>query len=179
MRAPTGAPGACRREPGAAAFRAAARKVTGPGPRVPGRRPQSGPRDTWPHILPRVPLTSQHRGAASRTHGDAAAAKPRGAPGRPPAAAPSAASSSPPQTPTRGGAKLLAEGGRRRRLAGTDKARQRDAPPTYTPSTSSWRRTSSNQPRSVPAGRRGGGAGTRRRPTPVRAPEAGGAGPAR
>lgn len=30
----------------------AARKVTGPEPRVPGHRPQSGPRDTWPHIRP-------------------------------------------------------------------------------------------------------------------------------
>lgn len=120
MRAPRGDPRACSRGRGAAAFRAAARKVTGPGPRVPRRQPRSGPDDTWPHIPPAPPLTSQHSGAAARTHGDAAA-EPRGVPGCPPAAAPSAASSSPPQTPTRGGAELLAEGGRRRRLQGLTK----------------------------------------------------------
>lgn len=77
----------------------------------------------WRHVAAhpsRAPLTSQHSGAAARTHGDVAVEL-RGAPGCPPAAAPSAASSSPPQTPTRGGAELLAEGGRRRRLQGLTK----------------------------------------------------------
>ncbi|XP_041612955.1 proline-rich protein 2-like [Vulpes lagopus] len=82
-------------------------------------------------------------------------------PPRPPAARRLAPSRGGP--PARGGAAALAEGRRRRTLRGLTKP-PAGAPLLIAPRVSSWRRTSSNQPRSVPSGRpprkgaeRGGG----------------------
>ena len=102
-----------------------------------------------------------------------------------PAAVPAAPVSRPPGRPPPRSLPRRTAGPRWRRSAGrgaaaaeaegTDKARRAAAPLLIAPRVSSWRRTSSNQPRSVPsgrppregAGRRGGG----RRPADVSAAE--------
>lgn len=108
----------------------------------------------------RAPLTLS-RGASGQPHGDAAAAQRAGPPAAP--------VSPPPRSRPRrtAGPRWRRSAGRGATAAdaeGTDKARRAAAPLLIAPGVSSWRRTSSNQPRSVPSGRppregagRGGG----------------------
>lgn len=146
----------------------------GPGAGTRGRHPRS----------PGLP-TARTRPSHLRAHGrrgqtpwrpDAAAER-AGPPAAPPLSPPPPSAARPAarhltpsrgKPPARGGAGALAEGQRRRRrlrkTEWTDKARLAAAPLLIAPRVSSWKRTSSNQPRSVPSGRppregagRGGG----------------------